>query len=479
MSRTLVSLVFVLLLGSPVLAQRPRLAPTRLRIAALSPRENALGVPRATDVRVAFSQPILAASLDQKSFQVFGRWSGVSAGTIQLLAGGRVVRFIPQRPFSPGEIVHVALAKTIEGQLGARMSRGFAWSFWVDSRVSSATFTHTGTLFPGDTPYGAHGGDLDADGDLDLCIPNEDSSNVSVYLNQGTGTFGPEATYGVGFHCSASEAADFDLDGAVDLVVANILDDDVSVLAGNGDGTFQQELRYACGVQPRGVSVLDADGDGDTDFATANRMSSDLSLFLNAGDGTFAPELRLDGGLNRETGVVAADMDGDGVLDLVVIGYASHDAVVLRGDGLGGFTPLIPRAIGLNPWMVAVGDVDGDGFNDVAAALSGANAAGIVRGDGSGALLPATSYATGSFPIAIDLGDLNGDGRLDLTASCFGADFDLYFNLGNGSLGNHTTLPSVTAGSCTVLHDRDGDGDVDITGIDELADRVLLFRQDG
>ena len=38
-------------------------------------------------------------------------------------------------------------------------------------------------------------------------------------------------------------------------------------------------------------------------------------------------------------------------------------------------------------------------------------------------------------------------------------------------------LPAFVTGSCTVLHDRDGDGDTDITGIDELGDVVILFQQ--
>jgi len=465
--------------GSLTFAQQARVAPLPLQVLHNSPPQNALGVARAGGVSLTFNQALLAASLDAQSFHVFGHWSGVRTGTIQLVGGGRVLRFTPQSPFSAGELVHVTLSRSVESVFGGRMQRGYAWSFWTDSRASSGSYTQTGTLFPGDTPYGAHGGDVDSDGDLDLCIPNENSSDVSVYLNQGSGTFGAEVTYGVGFHCSSNEAADFDQDGDVDLVIANILDDDVSVLLGNGDGTFQPQQRYACGLEPRGVAVLDADGDGDRDFVTANRVSSDLSLFRNGGAGAFAAEVRFNGGLNRETDVLAEDMDGDGRTDLVVVGYSSHNANVLRGDGLGAFQPLTPRAIGSNPWKLALGDVNGDGFNDVAAACSGANVASIVMGDGAGGLLPATTYATGTFPIAIDLGDLNGDGLLDLAASSFGADFDLYRNLGNGLMGNHTTLSAVTAGSCTVLHDRDGDGDVDVTGIDELADRVYLFRQDG
>jgi hypothetical protein len=202
-------------------------------------------------------------------------------------------------------------------------------------------------------------------------------------------------------------------------------------------------------------------------------------LFRNDGTGTFASEVRFDGGLNRETGVAATDMDNDGTIDLVVIGYSSHNAIVLRGDGLGGYQALTPRVIGSNPWKLAVGDLNADGFDDVVAACSGANVAGVVMGNGLGGLSAATTYAAGSFPIAIELGDLNGDETLDMGVSCFGADFDLYRNNGTGLFGNHTVLPATTAGSCMTLHDRDGDGDIDVTGVDELADRVLLFRQDG
>lgn len=80
----------------------------------------------------------------------------------------------------------------------------------------------------------------------------------------------------------------------------------------------------------------------------------------------------------------------------------------------------------------------------------------------------------------MDFGDYNGDGRLDLAVSNYGAsDFSLYANLGNGLFGNKQTLPAQVAGSCTTLHDLDGDGDVDITGIDEEADRVFIFIQQG
>ena len=54
-----------------------------------------------------------------------------------------------------------------------------------------------------------------------------------------------------------------------------------------------------------------------------------------------------------------------------------------------------------------------------------------------------------------------------------------YLNDGQGSFGSSFTLPATSSGSCTVLHDVDSDGDVDITAIDELADRVFIYHQDG
>ena len=46
-----------------------------------------------------------------------------------------------------------------------------------------------------------------------------------------------------------------------------------------------------------------------------------------------------------------------------------------------------------------------------------------------------------------------------------------------GAFGAPTDLPAQSAGSYTVLHDIDGDGDLDVSAIDEIADRVFVYRQ--
>jgi hypothetical protein len=101
----------------------------------------------------------------------------------------------------------------------------------------------------------------------------------------------------------------------------------------------------------------------------------------------------------------------------------------------------------------------------------------VVPGDGNGGLLTARSFTTGTFPIAIDLGDLDGDGDLDAVTSNFGsASFSVFENTGRGDFTPRQPLPSVSSGSCAILHDRDNDGDLDITAIDEVDDLILFFE---
>jgi len=74
----------------------------------------------------------------------------------------------------------------------------------------------------------------------------------------------------------------------------------------------------------------------------------------------------------------------------------------------------------------------------------------------------------GQFPISVDLGDVDGDLDLDISQVISPAAILHYRNDGTGIFINRDDLPSNLAGSCAVFHDRDNDGDMDMTGIDEL-----------
>ncbi len=140
---------------------------------------------------------------------------------------------------------------------------------------------------------------------------------------------------------------------------------------------------------------------------------------------------------------------------------------------------------GSRPWMVVAGDVNSDGNVDVVSANSGNSTVSVVLGDGAGGLQLPQNYNSGAnFPLAIDLGDVDGDGDLDMMVSNFGTTtpgsgkWRLWENDSSGNFTVVQDFPARTAASCAVFHDRDNDGDTDITGIDEMEDELVLFRND-
>jgi hypothetical protein len=86
------------------------------------------------------------------------------------------------------------------------------------------------------------------------------------------------------------------------------------------------------------------------------------------------------------------------------------------------------------------------------------------------------SPASGSI-VASDLGDLDGDGDLDWVLSSFGASrWFIYRNNGSGVMTQVQQILAPNAASCSVLLDFDNDRDLDLALVDEVADVVLLYR---
>ena len=89
---------------------------------------------------------------------------------------------------------------------------------------------------------------------------------------------------------------------------------------------------------------------------------------------------------------------------------------------------------------------------------------------------PAVTYNTPLFPLAIDLGDLDGDGDLEMVTSSFtGNIFRIFENDGSGTFINPADYPASTAASCCILHDRDNDGVLNLSGSDEIDDLIFMY----
>src|SRR5207244_11745588 len=126
----------------------------------------------------------------------------------------------------------------------------------------------------------------------------------------------------VGYHVGKSPGSiaitDFNGDGKADLAVGNSGSSNVSVLLGNGIGTFAAAVNYASGGgEVRSVAAGDVNGDGKPDIVVGNGGVNMVGVLLGHGDGTFAPAATYPVP-GSPWFIVIANLDGDAKPDIVV-----------------------------------------------------------------------------------------------------------------------------------------------------------------
>ncbi len=455
-----------------------------LKVNSISPLPQSMNFLPTLEITINFNSEVDITSFNDTTFQVWGRWSGVHKGTINWFNDTTSFHFTPYENFFYGEQVTVSLSKGIKDNQGNYLQTGFAWSFWTRTISSSMDLIRTSTINvrqPGEgwiQTYGTYAGDLDGDGWSDFIVPNENANDIRVFMNDQQGGYNDFTIYSIngGSRPSTNEGFDFNLDGLMDFTCGNSQNNQVTVFTGDGTGEFSIIQNYNADNGIRGLVVLDINGDGFPDIVTANRDGNNASILMNNGDETFAPPINFEGNGNGETAAASSDVNGDGIMDLFLGAIYSDEVILWLGDGNGSFTFSDKVTVGNAPWMVVSGDVNSDGIPDVVCANSSSSSFSVVLCDNTGNLSSPVNYTVGQFPISVDLGDVDGDLDLDIVTSNFtGANFTLYENDGTGVFINRNDLPSNQAGSCAVFHDRDNDGDMDMTGIDEMQDLLILF----
>ncbi|MEZ4648444.1 MAG: FG-GAP-like repeat-containing protein [Candidatus Eisenbacteria bacterium] len=450
-----------------------------LDVVSTSPSRYALGVSRSiSSIDIVFDEDIIVPAT---SIRVAGVMSGIEPGTVSV--NGNTLSYEPSTPFLPGEKVRVHLHRDIEGATsGTTLTGGYYFSFTVASDFGGLDFSAFSVFDASVIPYFIHGGDVDEDGRPDICVPNEGTSDVSVFLNDsGVGEFDSRTDYGVGQKPSSIFGDDLDNDGFQDLATADIQGSTMSVLMNNGDGTFSPAGFYATDSDDcRQVHGADLDGDLDIDLVATSHVPTtgqgQIWVFYNRGSGTFFSGVPYGGIADGSFTVEVEDYDGDGHPDIAVGCREADMVTILTNDGTGGsFSIRGHYAAGNGPWDTDANDLDGDGDVDLVMADSFGNRMGVLLNDGTGAFT-ASSVATAAFPLGVHLADLDGNGTIDAITSNFaGSNAQVFLNDGNGAFTWHDNLLVQLTGSYPWASDLDGDGDMDISVVDENSDLLFVF----
>lgn len=230
---------------------------------------------------------------------------------------------------------------------------------------------------------GLAAGDIDADGDLDLCLTGQDKQGSTVlWLNNGQGDFVPGETLADMGTCPT--LGDIDNDEDLDLWLGRAGSDILFL----NDGTGQLTPMEHPSLSPDpwftlSSKLLDIDSDGDLDLLALSQSEGSIPstftsqpdtsrLYNNNRDGSFSDLSASFLDANDPTtiaSIVYDDFDNDRDLDLLVWGAQGGSGIGWVNDRAWQFRKLGPDVTKLSleePLLSAVsGDPDADGDRDL------------------------------------------------------------------------------------------------------------------
>ncbi|MBI3607671.1 MAG: VCBS repeat-containing protein, partial [Nitrospirae bacterium] len=336
-------------------------------------------------------------------------------------------------------------------------------------------------------------GPFNADGFRDLAVIDTTPTDpgVTIWLNDGTGSFVRSQRIGRKVPCAVGEAdcgveegpvalrvMDVDGDGLADLVVLNQVSRSVSILKGRGRGKFvfgSSVVVTPDGTRPNTMASADFNRDNLEDLFITDGDSGRVALLLGNGTGfqPFRPSLtQIRVGTNPRA-AASGFLDSDFIPDLV---FANQDTVAVM-QRIGVTNTLRTYSVPGTPDLsaVAIGDLDGDGLNDVVVTdRQDPPRVWVFLNSPSGLLTP-TSLPAGPNPSAVALIDVNRDRTLDLVVVNAGDGTVLYRpGEGDGTFGAQLIVAVTGQPSTLVLDDVTGDGLVDAVLADSSGRMMIL-----
>lgn len=332
------------------------------------------------------------------------------------------------------------------------------------------------------------GADLDGDGRVDLVSASSNDNAVSWFRNLGvdSGTGLPRFSIKQQITWSSLGSrivtvGDINQDGKIDVIGASYYDSTVRWFENDGTGSFTAHVVSTAVNEGQGVTVADLDQDGDLDIITASSGDNMISVFKNLDHGIFC-EIKqvVDDNVIGVRTVIAADLDGDRWLDLAAASKDDDTLSWYPNDGTGQFP--VKRIISAGAesdgaYSLIAADIDQDGDNDLVVASNGNDHVSLWRNDGFGSFNKTLIFGEADFVLSVTALDIDGDGDMDVaSASFFDGVFRWYENVdGFGTKWKNHTIFYGLAAHYISHADTDGDGDLDLLGVDHSANSVMVF----
>jgi len=357
----------------------------------------------------------------------------------------------------------------------------------------------TGTPFEGVWFGSIAFSDVDGDGDNDVLITGQNSSDqriAKLYTNEG-GSF--TEVMGTPFDAvsySSIAFSDVDGDGDKDVLISGVnIPEPISKLYTNEGGSFTEVIGTPFdGVYVGSIAFSDVDDDGDKDVLITGQNYSDetfAKLYTNDGTGHFTEITGTPFDGVGGSSIAFSDVDDDGDKDVLITGQTRSQRIakLYTNDGTGHFTEIAGTPFdGVGGSSIAFADVDGDGDKDVLiAGLNGSDEtiAKLYTNEGGGFTEVMGTPFDGVYVGSIAFADVDGDGDKDVLITGLnssGRIAKLYTN-DSGSFTEVMGAPfDRVEVSSIAFSDVDGDGDKDVlvTGKNHSFERIAkLYINDG
>lgn len=329
-----------------------------------------------------------------------------------------------------------------------------------------------------DKPDLLHVGDIDGDGRLDVVYTYKDEVGWAKNPQNPQNSW-PTYTIWSGGRRTGGTLADIDQDGDFDILYGNAWFE--NPLPG-GDPTqggqwIMRVIDSGWPTEARGA-VGDLNGDGKPDVVLSGEESSAGVVWYTAPadleTGTWIRQEVVSSGYEGVHSLALADFDQDGDLDIFAAEMHHGDdpdkVAVFESVGIGSNTWVEHVLATFGSHMAKIGDLDGNGYPDIVGKNYEAGATPL-RVDMwinnvANSALPVDQWqrhvVDSNRPwraVFVDGGDVNGDGLPDIVTGGW-----WYQNPGSpdGVWTRHATGGVLY--NMAVVHDLDGDGDLDILG---------------